>query len=299
MKHFITIILLYLGTSICSAQISALPKVTVRDVDPDIIPKYDSLTNFSSSSDFRYLKGQTLYLAKTDRYSPSYSSDLKTRYGNSSVDMKTIVGKYLRVEDVQGSKYSQRLVLRDTANNEAYTYKMFSYSNNCWVVMGYYEKMREKYEGKDLYLMKYDYSGVIVYKDYPIYNLSTHRPIKDIKLKTRWKCTGLSVDTELSDSDVKDRVILLLENDEYGQCYCYLTSKSDILNKKNEYKRESSYSTYYIADKFMPGEVYQKQQKQAQAKLQAEAEAEKKAQQQRVAKQKAAAESNLKSLQKH
>lgn len=294
MRFYLTIIIVYLGTVICCAQIAVLPKATVKDVDPDPIPSYDSLSNFSTSSDFRYLKGQTLYLAKTSRL----SSGMKSLIDKSSVDMKSIVGKYLLVEDVKGSKYEQSLILRDTASNLAYIYKMPTYNNSDWIVMGYYEKMKEKYVGKELILMHYDYTDILIYKDYPIYSLTTHKAISDIKLKTRWKCSGLSVDTELSDIDVKNRVIILLESDEYGQCYCYLTTKSDELNKNNEYKKDS-YNTFYIAGKFMPGELYLKQQKQLQAKRQAEAEAEKKAQQQRAARQQAAAESNLKSLQKH
>ena len=62
MKTIFITIYLSLGAAICSAQISTLPKATAHE--EITIPTYDSLTNFSSSYDFSYLKGQTLYLAK-------------------------------------------------------------------------------------------------------------------------------------------------------------------------------------------------------------------------------------------
>lgn len=296
MKPIFITIYLSLGAALCSAQISTLPKATAQEVVP--VPTYDSLTNFSSSSDYRYLKGQTLYLAKADRYSTTYSSNLKTIYDNSSVNMNTIVGKYLRVEEVRGSKYDQSLVLRDTTTQVAYTYKMHSYDNNGWIVMGYYEKMKQLYVGKDLILMQYESFSTSIYKDYPIYRLDSHKKLENVKTKTRWSCTGLTVDTEMSDSDIKNRLILLIENEEYGQCYCFIDSRSNSLNSKNEYKRESSYSVYYIADKFMPGEIYDRQQRQAQAKRQEAAAAEKRAQQERQARQRANAEAVLKGQQR-
>lgn len=296
MKPIFITIYLSLGAALSSAQISTLPQATAQEVIT--IPSYDSLTNFSSSYDFSYLKGQTLYLAKADIYSSSYSSYLKNFYDNSNVDMNTMVGKYLRVEEVRGTKYDQSLILRDTTNQVTYTYQMHSYNNNGWIVMGYYEKMKQLYVGKDLILMQYESFNASIYKDYPIYRLDTHRKLDNVKTKTRWRCTGLTVDTELSDNDIKNRLVLLIENEEYGQCYCFVDSRSNLLNSKNEYKRESSYSVYYIAEKFMPGEVYDKQLRQAQAKKQEAAAAEKKAQQERQARQRANAEAVLKGQQR-
>ena len=296
MKTIFITIYLSLGATLSSAQILTLPQATAQE--EITIPTYDSLTNFTSSYEFSYLKGQTLYLAKADSYSSSYSSNLRNFYDNSCIDMNTMVGKYLRVEEVRGTEYDQSLILRDTTDLQTYTYKIHSYSNNCWIVMGYYEKMKQLYVGKDLILMQYESFNTSIYKDYPMYRLDTHKKLDNVKTKTRWKCTGLTVDTELSDNDIKNRLLLLIENKEYGQCYCFVDSRCNLLNSKNEYKRESSYSVYYIAEKFMPGEVYDRQQRQAQAKKQEAAAAEKKAQQKRQARQRANAEAVLKGQQR-
>lgn len=190
----------------------------------EVVCLYDSLLNLKEQresddiSGFRHLKGQTMM----------YCGDPWQYHYNSP---KIPVGDYYYVKDVQIYKGSSLkkycvFVVENTKTHEESTFDCYASNHNeQWVVVGYYEKQKSKYVGKEfVYRGKYDY----LHKFDNLISFDTDTVTKGIKEGSIWKCVDVSVklrthkDWRYEVNDHRSPVVLVVENPEYGKHYCFL-----------------------------------------------------------------------------
>ena len=152
-----------------------------------------------------------------------------------------------------------------------------SAADRAWVCLGYYEKIKQLYLGKELVYVWNDYGwsdGFIDdpdwarrFMDYDTgYNLA-----KKIPCNTIWTCTDVMVLPVLPQERVslilpswRNRVILNIENHEYGKYYIFA---SYLLDNQNYFMTLEQFNAHKAIQN----------QKYAEAKARAEAEAKKRA----------------------
>ena len=188
--------------------------------------KYDSLFNMSPKPyedklTYHYLIGQTLMFCG-DPYYGAVSNGFTT-------------GNYYKVEgvlpdDIDRGKYN-RLSLSDIKTGQKYeesalTDKKYNYR---WVVLGHYEKIKALYVGKEfVYIDNTKYLDPLFDKADFLLNLETDA-ISKVEDKSIWKCIDVQVKPRRSNDRMeKDRrspLVLVVENPQYGKCYCYLENE--------------------------------------------------------------------------
>ena len=211
------------------------------------IPTYDSLSNFIKiNGKYQHLIGQRAYCYKL----PSGFSSLEKTYYREEL-IQRVVGKYFTIiDDENYNEYG--IALKN--DNEVFYLSSSCTPNHYFIIEGYFEKAKFLYEGKDLVFVKddrsYEYDS---YKFNGLFNLETRKRDTQIAKNTIWKCTGLSVDEKaFIYVENQSPVVLLLNNEKYGDYYCYLQSEDIIQNVAPE---------DYLLGKFLYREDYDKKQK--------------------------------------
>lgn len=243
----------------------------------EVIITYDSLTNVEESKDaeyvFKHMVGQKIIsISSADNFGIIHGKNLKEKEPPFSwqkrrgIDLKEVDGKTFEIDSVFGYTF----YLQED-NNPNYRISLsvdskFSWVTNLsWVSLGYFEKIKQLYLGKELvyihkdedFDLEYHY-GVHSHDRFMDYN-TRRNLIKKIPRNSVWKCTDVLVlPGKLEFGDCDNRVILNIENEKYGQYYIFA---SKLLQLK-EWKRE----------KFLSMEDFHKYQA-VQNQLRAEAKA--------------------------
>ena len=221
-KTFIT------AAIMCMCFIGLKAQITIMNNQPKL-PQYDnyvydSLLNmrpqkYNGKETFNYLVGQTLLFCG--------NSDGNT-YMLDDNGRNFTVGDYFKVErvlpDDPGNGLYGRMVLTNTKTGQqteegSFHYRRYNYR---WVVVGYYEKIKSLYVGKDfVYLIGWNREG--------LRNLETDT-ITDVKDKSIWKCIDVQVKPrKKSDGmrvdDYRCPIVLVFDNPLYGRHYCFYEDK--------------------------------------------------------------------------
>ena len=241
----------------------------------EIIFTYDSLTNIErmigaeDNDRFKHLTGQKIISIS----SSDYSTFIK--YG----------GKYSRIKSERNDEYIEKIENKtfviDSVSGSTFYLKeennlhnsiiLFVNSDHewmadiAWVSLGYFEKIKQMYLGKELvYINKDDefdleyHYGVHFHDRFMDYNTKQNLA-KKIPCNSVWECTDVLVlPGKLNFNYCDNRVILNIENEKYGKYYIFA---SKLLQLK-EQKR----------DKFLTMEDFHKYQA-VQNQLRAEAKA--------------------------
>ncbi len=153
-----------------------------------------------------------------------------------------------------------------------------SVADEVWVCLGYYEKIKQLYLGKELVYVWDDYGWSDGFIDNPNW---THRFMdyetsynlaKKIPCNTIWTCTDVMVlpvlpqerESRIHPHRKQNRVILNIENQEYGKYYIFA---DHLLSTQNHFMTLEQFNAHKAIQN----------QKYAEAKARAEAEAKKRA----------------------
>lgn len=289
------LIILFLFTSLLSnAQITTLgsPTTTIDSIE---IFQYDSLKNFKMHKrELTHLIGQRIYVVNnSDKYS-NLKQYVKTKDGNFG---SLLEGHYMTIIDpkqylvnlgiTERDQYfyplTNGIVFQDDTDGKVYylCYEGTCHSfNNCFVIVGHFEKMEQLYKGKMLVFItddnNYEWSN-----DYQngIFDINTRKRITSFAKGTLFQCAGISIDDQKTDDfnkreiykNVEDRTVLLLHNDELGDFYCYAVSQD--MERSYDKKDQARYKEYVLG-KFLFKEDYDRieQDKAIAAKKKKEAE---------------------------
>lgn len=238
---------------------------------------YDSLMNFDNRIDERTYVGQKVYCVGY-YYTPLVM--------DKSKDPKeyNLKGKYLTiVRNPDSSSYNKILLMDDDSNLYRFggcgKYCAYEGRNSTFVLLGYLEKAKELYKGRDFIYVNEEEKNY--YNGAPfngIFDRATHERRYDIKKGSKWHCdgVGVSLDDKFSvarASTLCNRVVLYLSNNKQDSIYCYLLSsdmESGILYGNGKKSK-------YILNKFMTPQAYNKLQKEKEAAERAKKEAAEKA----------------------
>jgi hypothetical protein len=254
MKMFYTVLLTLLISN-CFSQITKTK--TALEKEENIIP-YDSLSNISFDN-FKSHVGQTLYM-NDDKYSKKMgvkgyslmktasfdSRDLLEKYiykytsknGFSGSDYNAVTNRYYYVNKLikdskvdpifsNTEKYCFELITQDEVKDTVYyhfdnTGKLFS----DFITVGYFEKMKKIYKGKELYFD--GNQGAI--SDF-IFKFDTGERFEaNIPQNTKFRCTDITI----QDGGYYS-LIMVLENDKLGKLYTELRSLSNFFETDEEY----------------------------------------------------------------
>lgn len=174
-------------------------------------------------------------------------------YEEESVSIPTINGKYFTIIgysnsyssfDWDGGGYKFELKMEGDTTNTVYKCRFNHYNsseviNSTFIVVGYFEKMREKYENKDFVLLMNDnyHSDKI-----NLINTKTHRRPTEIDNYSIWHCSKISVFPNINNTYTTSRasrIVLIMENEKYGQHY---TNLDNIV--KSYSSNQTTISTY-------------------------------------------------------
>ena len=231
MKRLILVLIFCLFICNSYAQITIMgstPKVVEN------IEKYDSLTNFKrlpyTSSDvekygpytFHHLIGQTVMFCG-EPYSNYGKPDLK-------------VGEYYKIleilpNSIESGKYD-RLKLVNTKDSTVVNtgginaYEKYNYQ---LVVLGHYEKMKSLYVGKKFIFIGYSSIPDSYDKADRLIEAGNDTASEDIKEQSVWECVDVQVKPRRKEDgmfiDYRSPVVLIMQNDTYGQHYCYIENE--------------------------------------------------------------------------
>ena len=205
------------------AQISIMENIP-KEVKYDY-PVYDSLHNavpveFEGKDSYRHLIGQTLMFCGNNSGNKYVANSHKS----------FVIGDYYKLEDVlpddSGRGLYGRFVLRNLKTNQTFNDESEIYyrdNNFRWVVLGHYEKLKSLYVGKELVYTD-------TYHSNSLYNLESGDVMIHIKPETFWTCVDIQVKMRKSDddmriSDIRSPLVLVVENPEYGKCFCYFEDR--------------------------------------------------------------------------
>lgn len=212
----------------------------------EIIFTYDSLTNVDNmkgvegNDRFKHMKGQKIVSISSADYSAFIKYRGAVSYKNREC-LEKIENKTFVIDSVSGGTFymkeegnqHNRVVL--TINSD-YDWM----ADLAWVSLGYFEKMKQMFLGKELvYIHKdddadisYASSGYGRFRDY-----NTKRNLmKKIPCNSVWKCTDVLVlPGKMSFGDCDNRVILNIENEKYGKYYIFASELLQLKEWKKEY----------------------------------------------------------------
>lgn len=220
MSKLFLLLFLLAFPSFLNAQISIIEE-KAEPVQPITFP-YDSLTNMKEKKEgddnygYRHLKGQTI-LYCGDPWKYSYSSP------------QIPVGDYYYIKDVDVYKGSSlkkycHFIIENTKTHQTSAFDSYAFScNEYWIVLGYYEKMKSLYLGKEYVLVHSQYGG-----NDGLFSLDADTITRNIKDKSIWKCVDVSVKFRNSKrwryavNDHRSCIVLVMDNPKYGKHYCYV-----------------------------------------------------------------------------
>lgn len=238
---------------------------------------YDSLTNISYMPNvergkaFNHLLGQKI-MSVSSEYSFGHFDVLDNRgrpmgYGEFEA-LEKLDGKIFTIDSISIYIFDYVFHLRAEDNSVikvVYDYEGNSEANKAWVCLGYYEKIKQLYLNKELVYVWDD--DVFLGKQFMDYETESNLA-KKIPCNTIWKCTDVLVlpkkGGHAKPRHWMDRVILNVENSEYGKYYIFA---SRLLDCKNYFMTLEQFNTHKAIQN----------QKYAEAKARAEAEAKKRA----------------------
>lgn len=235
-------------------------QINVREHTPlptskPYIEKYDSLTNIEKLQDdsithhrsYKHLVGQYLFYIDEDTIDSKNESTFYTYVGDSyetvahlrrggRIDKSRYRNRYWRINDIKVTQYGFDIFeLEDTTKNEK-IYARGSAMNRDFIVLGYYEKMRQMYLGKSFVYDNYFPYGMADGADNNkcnnLIDYETNLIGDSIPKESIWKCVEISAynvshhNYWRSALDCRCPVILIFENDKLGKFYSYTQTRS-------------------------------------------------------------------------
>jgi len=230
---------------------ASVPKEAVKAMP------YDSLTNISAQLygtkenakyTFDHLIGQTLMFCGNPIF-PNNNFKVGSYYkviGTTSPNNVSIFGG-LKLKDINTGN-----IIEDNGNHQMYL-------NTYWVVVGYYEKLKESYLNKKFVYLGTEKTNIDApwLKKNGLINLATDTVTENVKKETLWTCVGVQVKPEKGitkedpsefreiASEFRNPIVLIFDNPIYGKHYCYFESQ-----KGMPYKMLISNTKPYICGRF-------------------------------------------------
>ena len=261
-KLFLVLVILsFVENAIAQIKMAQFPEKERKEV----IFVYDSLTNIKGlgsgefADRYRHLIGQKI------------TSIASEEYFGPLLQNKIVDGKIYSIDSMSCNK-----IYMSSGDNPNHKFSLsFSESlaetyNEVWVCHGYFEKVKNLYLGKYLVYVNqdrnFDILGHPLFMDY-----HTKRNLaNNILCNSVWKCTDVLVFPENTpDRIYKDKVILNIENEQFGKYYIFASELIKTKTKQNEW------CEYFMSlEDFQHYQSIQNQLLQ-EAKAKAEAEAAK------------------------
>lgn len=217
----------------------------------EIIFTYDSLSNVEKmrgaayKDAFKHLIGQKIVSISSSDYrlNIKYGGDNYIKYSWDNEEyLKKIENKTFVVDSVCGSTF----YLKED-NNPHNSIVLYVDSDNTWVAdfawvsLGYFEKIKQLYLGKELvYIHKDDEFDIGYHYGYHSHDrfmdYNTKRNLaKKMPCNSVWKCTDVLVlPGKLNFGDCDNRVILNIENEKYGKYYVFASELLSSKKSKNK-----------------------------------------------------------------
>lgn len=218
----------------------------------EIIFTYDSLTNVDRmkgveyNDRFKHLTGQKIMSISSSDYSAfieyggQYSS-IKS-YRRNGEYLEKIENKTFVIDSVSGSTFY--LTEENNLHNSIILYVDSDddwIADFAWVSLGYFEKIKQMYLGKELvyinkddeFDLEYDY-GFHSHDRFMDYNTKRNLA-KKIPCNSVWKCTDVLVlPGKLNFGECDNRVILNIENEKYGKYYIFASKLLQLKERKRD-----------------------------------------------------------------
>lgn len=288
MKISLLILALVCSVTYGMAQIK-MAQFPIKQDTISIFP-YDSLTNIrpmpnvESDKKYNHLIGQKILSVYSERQYGRFDildqNGRTMRYGTYEA-LQKLDGKVYTIDSISTHIFDVLFHLKPENSNSVirvvWDDEGNSAADEAWVCLGYYEKIKQLYLGKELVYVWDDYGWSDGFIDDPdktfrfmdyetSYNLA-----KKIPCNTIWTCTDVMVLPVLPQERNhryyprwRNRVILNVENQEYGKYYVFADR---LLSSQNYFMTLEQFNTYKAIQN----------QKYAEAKVKAEAEAKKRA----------------------
>ena len=278
-KLFLVLVILsFVENTMAQLKMAQFPEKEKKEV----IFTYDSLTNVKRvhsrefADQYRHLIGQKITsITSSDKSAfikvNNERDGWKNREHLKNLDGTTFYVDSINYEDIDG------YVFYVHSENNPYNRFSLTVDEKCpwtidlaWISNGYFEKIKQLYLGKELVYIHQDNEDDI--REYTHFqdrfmNYNTRRNLaKKIPCNSVWKCTDILVlPGKLSFGDCDNRVILNIENEEYGKYYIFA---AELL----ELKEMSKIKGLGFKEKFLTMEEFHRYQS-VQNQLRAEAKA--------------------------
>ena len=261
-KLFLVLVILsFVENTMAQLKMALFPEKEKKE----IIITYDSLTNVRYNNPdeyenrFKHLAGQKI----TSISSAVFWGAMDIDNGNSFSTMtfaENMDGKTFRIDSV--SRYTFYMTSEDNPDNH---FSLWIDADDAhrldlaWVCHGYFEKMKKLFLGKDLVYVHQDHDYDLSEHPLNLYRFmdyNTKRNLaKRIPCNSVWRCTDVLVIPDKINSlfnvpAYSNRVILNIENEQYGKYYIFA---SEFLERKGN-------SNPYIEEYFMTMEDFHKYQ---------------------------------------
>lgn len=282
-KLFLVLVILsFVENTMAQLKMAQFPEKEKKEV----IFTYDSLTNVKSvhsrefADKYRHLIGQKITSITSSDESAFIKVNNERDGWKNSEHLKNLDGTTFYVDSINYEHIDGYVFYVHSENNpynrfsltvdEKYLWKI----DLAWISNGYFEKIKQLYLGKELVYIHQDNEDDI--REYTHFqdrfmNYNTRRNLaKKIPCNSVWKCTDILVlPGKLSFGDCDNRVILNIENEEYGKYYIFA---AELL----ELKERSKIKGLGFKEKFLTMEEFHRYQSvQNQLRAAAKAKAEK------------------------
>ena len=255
MRKCIIVLLLIMSMNV-KAQINVREHTPSPTSKPYVV-RYDSLTNIQKIQNdsithhksYKHLIGQIFYYIDVDsvhkKDDSSFYTLVQNAYKGNYIDKSKYRNRYWRVKDIiEKPNGLDVFELEDTTNNEK-IYASGNAINRDFVVLGYYEKMKQEYLGKQFIYENYFPYGIADGADNDkcnnLINYETNAIGDSIPIGSVWNCIDISAynithhDYWTSAHDRRCPVILVFENEVYGKYYSYTQNRSGMTFDDTKY----------------------------------------------------------------
>ena len=218
-------------------KIAQMPEKETKET----IFTYDSLTNIDMMKDveykdrFKHLKGQKIMSISSSDYSSffKYGGEFSGISISKNIEyIDKLDNKTFIIDSVSGSTFYLKEDDNPYYSAEVYVDSRYEWmADFAWVSLGYFEKIKQLYLGKELvyihkdndYDLEYHY-GVHPHDRFMDYNTKRNLT-KKIPCNSVWKCTDVLVlPGKLDFGYCDNRVILNIENEKYGKYYLFAST---------------------------------------------------------------------------
>lgn len=212
--------------SLVVLPLMSMAQITIIEDKPEPVKEhsfpYDSLSNmkemkgYDDNYGYRHLIGQTIM----------YCGD-PWKYSYDSPNLP--VGDYYYIKNVdvyKGSSIKKYCVfsIENTKTHRESSFTSYAFScNEFWVVLGYYEKLKSMYVGKEYILVHQ--SGK---ENDGLFSFDTDTITRRIEDNSVWKCIDVSVKFRTNKrwqyevNDHRCGVVMVMDNPKYGKHYCFV-----------------------------------------------------------------------------